>query len=153
MSMSNLLPSEVAAVLATIDPDANTNATYLSDAIDMSKFDALLAVILIGTMAGSSTINASFTQAMTSGGTYKAISPAKAMTALSQAVSPDDSDKQVLMNLRAEELDIDNDYRYVKLSLVIGAAASDSAAVVLGFGSRFGPAYDHDLASVAEIVN
>ncbi len=152
MSMSNLLPSEVAAVLATIDPDANSNATYLSDAIDMSKFDALLAVIMIGTMVGSSTINASFTQATTSGGTYKAISPAKAMTALSQA-SPDASDKQVLMNLRAEELDIDNGYRYVKLSLVIGAAASDSAVVVLGFGSRFGPAYDNDLASVTEIVN
>jgi hypothetical protein len=153
MSMSNLLPSEVAAVLATIDPDANSNATYLSDAIDMSKFDALLAIILIGTMAGTSTINASFTQATTAGGTYKAIDPAKAMTALSQAVSPDDSDKQVLMNLRAEELDIDNGYRYVKLSLVIGTAASDSAVVVLGFGSRFGPAYDHDLESVAEIVN
>ncbi|KKL46550.1 hypothetical protein LCGC14_2344430 [marine sediment metagenome] len=153
MSMSNLLPSEVAAVLATIDPDANSNATYLSDAIDMSRFDAILAVILVGTMAGTSTINASFTQATASGGTYKAISPAKAMTALSQAVSPDDSDKQVLMNLRAEELDIDHGYRYVKLSLVVGVAESDCGAVVLGFGSRFGPAYDNDLASVAEIVN
>jgi len=150
--MSNKLPSEVAAIVATIDPDAYTATTYLTDAIDMSKFDALMAVIMNGTLGSSAVVNASFTQATTSGGTYKAIDPAKAITALGQA-SPDASDKQAIMNLRAEELDIDNGYRWVKLSVVLTVATSDLAAIVFGFGERYGPAYDGDLASVAEIVN
>ena len=152
MGMSNTLPSEVAAIVATIDPDAYTNATYLSDAIDMSKFDQIMAVLMAGTLGASATFAAKFTQATTSGGTYKDITN-KAITNLTQAVSPDDSDKQAIINCRAEELDVANDYRWAKLSLTIGVAESDAGAVVLGFGERYGPAADGDLASVAEIVN
>ncbi len=153
MSMRNTLPSEVAAVVATIDPDVYTASTYLSDAIDMAEFDQLMAIIMTGTLGSSAVLNASFTQATTSGGTYKAIDPAKAITALSQAVSPDNSDDQAIMNLRVEELDIDGGYRFVKLSLVLTVQTSDLGAIVLGFGERYGPAADHDLASVVEIVN
>ena len=151
MPMQNALPSEVAAVVATIDPDALTANTYLSDAIDMSLFDQILAILMAGTLGSSATFAAKLTQATTSGGTYKDIT-GKAISTLTQA-SPDGSDKQALINLRAEELDIDNDYRWVKLEIVIATATSDVGAVVLGFGARYGPASDGDLASVAEIVN
>ena len=87
MGMSNTLPSEVAAVVATIDPDVYTAATYLSDAIDMAKFDQILAVVMSGTLGASATIAAKLTQATTSGGTYKDIT-GKAITTLSQAVPP-----------------------------------------------------------------
>ncbi len=152
MPMRNRLLSEVAAVVATIDPDAYTNATYLSDAIDMSKYDQLMGVGLVGTLGSSATAVFRWVQATTSGGTYKAISPAIATTSLTQAVSPDDSDKQVVLNLRAEELDATNDFRWVKLEMVIGVAMSDAGAVVFASGARYGPALDNDLASVAEIV-
>ncbi len=152
MPMRNRLLSEVAAVVATIDPDVYTANTYLSDAIDMSKYDQLLGVGLVGTLGSSATAVFRWVQATASGGTYKAISPAIATTALTQAVSPDDSDKQVLLNLRAEQLDAANNYRWVKLEMVIAAATSDAGAVVFGSGARYGPSYDNDLASVAEIV-
>ena len=149
--MSNTLPSEVAAIVATIDPDAYTATNYLSDAIDMSKLDQILAVIMNGTLGSSATVAAKLTQATASGGTYKDIT-GKAITNLTQ-VSPDASDKQALINCRADELDIDNGYRWVKLDVTIGVATSDFGAVVFGFGARYGPAADGDLASVAEIVN
>jgi len=149
--MSNTLPSEVAAIVATIDPDAYTATNYLSDAIDMSKLDQILAVIMNGTLGSSATVAAKLTQATASGGTYKDIT-GKAITNLTQ-VSPDASDKQALINCRADELDIDNGYRWVKLDVTIGVATSDFGAVVFGFGVRYGPAADGDLASVAEIVN
>ncbi len=149
MGMSNTLPSEVAAVVATIDPDAYGTGEELSDAIDMSKIDQVLAVIMAGILGASATLDAKLTQATTSGGTYKDIT-GKAIT---QLVKATDDDKQALINCRAEELDIDNDYRWVKLSMTVGTATSDAGALVLGFGERYGPAADGDLASVAEIVN
>ena len=151
MVMSNTLPSEVAAIVATIDPDAYTATNYLSDAIDMSKIDQILAIVMAGTLGSSATLAVKLTQATTSGGTYKDIT-GKAITTLSQA-SPDGSDKQSLINCRADELDIDNDYRWVKLSITVATATSDCGAIVLGVGERYGPAADGDLASVAEIVN
>ena len=152
MPMRNRLLSEIAAVVATIDPDVYTASTYLSDAIDMAKYDQIMGAGLVGTLGSSATITYRFVQATTSGGTYKAISPAVASTALSQAVSPDDSDKQVVLNLRAEQLDAANDFRWVKMEMVVGVANSDAGAVVFGSGARYGPAHDNDLASVAEIV-
>ncbi len=151
MVMSNTLPSEVAAVVATIDPDVTVASTVVSDTIDMSLFDQLLAIVMAGTLGSSATLAAKFEQATTSGGVYKDIT-GKAITTLTQA-SPDGSDKQALINLRAEELDIDNDYRWARLSITVATATSDAGAVVLGFGERYGPAFDGDLASVAEIVN
>ncbi len=152
MPMRNRLLSEIAAVVATIDPDVYTASTYLSDAIDMAKYDQLVGVGMVGTLGSSATATFRYVQATTSGGTYKAISPAIATTALTQAVSPDDSDKQVVLNLRAEQLDAANNFRWVKLEMVIGTATSDAGAIVFASGSRYGPAHDNDLASVAEIV-
>ncbi len=149
MTMSNSLPSEVAAVVATIDPDVYTATEYLSDAIDMAKVDQILAIVMAGTLGSSATLDAKLTQATTSGGSYKDIT-GKAIT---QLVKASDDDKQALINCRADELDIDNDYRWVKLSMTVGTATSDAGALVLGFGERYGPAADGDLASVAEIVN
>lgn len=149
MPMRNSLPSEVAAVVATIDPDAYGTGEELSDAIDMSKIDQLLAVVMAGELGASATLDAKLTQATTSGGSYKDIT-GKAIT---QLVKATDDDKQALINLRADELDIDNGYRWVKLSMTIGTATSDVAALLLGFGERYGPASDGDLASVDEIVN
>ena len=151
MSMQNALPSEVAAVVATIDPDVTVASTVVSDAVDMSLFDQVLAIVMAGTLGASATLAAKLEQATTSGGTYKDVT-GKDITTMTQA-SPDSSDKQALINCRAEELDINNGYRWVRLSITVATATSDVGALVLAFGARYGPASDSDLASVAEIVN
>jgi len=146
----NRLPSEKAAIVGTIDPDVITASTVLSDAIDMSKFEALMGIVMMGTLGSSATIDAKFVQATTSGGTYKDVSGSD-ITQQTQA-GTDASDKQCIVNMRAEDLDVANDYRFVKLSLTVGTATSDAAAIVLGFNAAVEPASDNDLASVEEII-
>lgn len=162
MAMDNTLPSEVAAVVATIDPDAYAHGAQSSDYVDMGLFDQLMAILLLGTFPDTgTTIDFKLQQATTSGGAGVKDITDKAITQIA-AGSPAVSDKQAVINLRAEELDLDNGFRYVKA--VATGADSDSpadspvntidyGAVLIGFGARYGPAYDNDLATVAEIVN
>ena len=142
-------PSEMAAVVGVIDPDAYAAATYLTAAVDMSDFDQLLGIISVGDMGSNATLDAKFVQATTAGGTYSNVTGG-AITQLTQG-SPDDSNQQVLINLKGS--DLSDGYRYVKLSVTIATAACDAGAMVLGFGPNFGPASDGDLSSVAEITD
>lgn len=156
--MMNQLPSEVAAVTATIDPDAYAadDATpYTSDWMDMGDFESALAILQAGTIAASVTINAKLEQATSAAGAGAKDITGKAITALVTG----DSDKQALINVRGEELDAQNNFRYVRISVTISdsaspdAASADFGAVLLGFYPKYGPASDNDLASVDEIVN
>ncbi len=162
MAMENTLPSEVAAVVATIDPDVYSHGAQSSDYVDMSKFDQLMAILLIGTFPDTgTTMNFKLQQATTSGGAGVKDITDKAITAITSG-SPVVSDKQAVINLRADELDIAGGFRFVK-AVATGADSSspadspvstiDYGAVLIGFGARYGPAYDNDLATVAEIVN
>jgi hypothetical protein len=74
----------------------------------------------------------------------------KAGTQLTQAGT--DSDKQVLINVRSDDLDIANDFTHVALPAIVAVATSDVGGVVLGLDPKYGAASDNDLASVDEIV-
>ena len=149
MSKHSMKLSEAVAVVATIDPDNYTAGTNLSDAIDMNDYSQILVIGCVGDMAATATLDLKVTQATTSGGTYKDVSGA-AVTQLTQA-SPDDSNKQVLINVDQTDLDMDNGYRYVKVSMTTATAASDAGVTVIGLPKTL-PGSLNDLASVAEIV-
>lgn len=141
-------PSERAAIVATIDPASLTANTYVSDWVDASNFDNLMAVILLGAIAANGTFNAKLIQSKVSAGTSPADITGKAVTELTKAGS--DDNKQVIINLRGDELT--EGYRYVALSVTTAVAASLAGAAILGFNPNYGPASDYDLASVDEIV-
>jgi len=148
MSNTNLLGSEEWAVVATVDPDANTAAAYSSDEIDMSLFEQILVVTMAGTIAAAGTIDTKIQSATTSGGTFADVTN-KSATQLTG--SPDTAnDAQTLINLRGDELT--EGHRYVKVVHTVGGATGDSAVVVLGKGKSL-PSSDNDLATVAEIVS
>jgi hypothetical protein len=148
--MQNALASEIAAVVATIDPDVTTASTVTSDWVDMGLFDQIMAVVMAGTLGTSATLNAKIEQATSSAGAGAKDLTGKLITELTQAGT--DSDKQAIINVRAEELDIDNGFSFARLSMTVGVATSDAGAIVLGFGPRYGPASDNDLSTVDEIV-
>ncbi len=150
MSMRNALGSEVVALVGTVDPDVTVASTVTTDAVDMALFDQAIGIVLAGTLGASATLDAKLEQATTSGGSYKDIT-GKAITQLTQAGT--DSDKQALINVRADELDIAGGYQWVRLSCTVAVATSDLGAVLLGLGARYGPASDDDLSTVDEIVN
>jgi hypothetical protein len=142
------LPSEKAAVVATVDPQTVANTEKLSDAVDMQKWGEILAIFLTGDMA-SETIDFKLMECATSGGTYTDIT-GKAITQRAAHASNNDN-LQFIVNLKAEELGAGK--RYVKARAITGGATGGPASVVvLGLRPKFNPASDDDLASVAEII-
>ena len=146
----NRLPSEQAAVVGAIDPDATAASTVTSGWINMAAWQAIQAIILAGALGASATLDAKLEQATDPFGAGAKEITGKAIAQLTQAGSG--SDKQAIINLRAEELDVANLFNHVQLSLTVAVATSDAGAVVLGHYPRYGPANDNDLASVDEIV-
>ncbi len=146
--LPNSLPSEQAAVVGVIDPDAYAAATYLSAAIDMSKFESIQAIVAVGDFVATATLDAKLTSSATSGGSYTDVA-GKAIAQMTAAGT--DDNKQAVINCRASELPAG--HRFVKLSVTLGTAGADLGAVVLGHNPGHAPASDNDLASVDEIVN
>lgn len=146
----NILPSSEAAVVGVIDPDANTTAAYNSAWVNMANFEAIQAIVMAGTLGASATLDAKLQQATDGSGTGVKDITGKAITQLTQAGT--DSDKQAVINLRAEELDVAGLFTHARLVMTVGTATSDAAAIVLGHHQHYGNASDHDLASADEIV-
>jgi ethanolamine ammonia-lyase small subunit len=147
------LPSEKVAVLATIDPDAYsaiTAYTLTSDWADMTKYPEALAVIMVGTIATSGTVDAKLQQASSSTGAGAKDITGKSITQLTQAGT--DSDKQALINVREDELDVANSFTHVRLAVKNATGAADFGAVLLGLSPTHGVANDNDLSTVDEIV-
>lgn len=147
----NCKPSERAALLAAIDPDVTTASTVNSGWVDASKFHTLMAVVMAGTLGTSATVDAKLEQATSAAGAGAKDISGAAITQLTEAGT--DSDKQALINLRTDELDVDGGFSFVRLSITVGTATSDAAGLLWGFDPRFGPASDFDAATVAEIAN
>jgi hypothetical protein len=144
--MLNIIPSNRVPLVGIIDPDASAAGTQNTGWISIADFANLMAVIMVGTMATSSTVDAKFQQATDGSGTGVIDVPNKAITQLTQAGT--DSDKQAVINLSASE--VTETFTHVRLSLITAAAASDSAVAVFGLDARYEPAADLD--SVDEIV-
>lgn len=148
-------PSERAAIVSVIDPDNYAGTTtVVGDVIDMSKFHELMAIALTGTITANGTVDYKLQAGTATDSTFYDIT-GKAITQLTAAGT--DSDKQAIINLKAEELaqqsNTDNRaYRYVRELYTPGTVTVDFGTVVLGFKPRFGPASDDDLSSVDEIV-
>lgn len=142
----NALGSELAAIVGIIDPDAYTNGAYETGYVDMSKFESLMAIVMVGDMVSTSTVNFKLQSAVAAMG--GADIAGKAITALTQAGT--DDNKQAIINLRREEMP--EGHRYVKAVMTVGAAASDSGAILIGLNPRQAPASDNDLAAVDEII-
>lgn len=140
----NILPSNRVHVVAAIDPDANAVGTVTTGWFSMADRESVMAVIMAGTLGASAGITAKFEQATSAAGADAKDVNGKAITAIT------DSDSQAIINMHAQELDIDGGFTHARLSFTTATATSDGGALVLGFDSRYVPA-DH-AASVVEVV-
>ena len=147
-----LLPSVRAATVGVIDPDVLTATTHDSGWIDMGLFERIMAIVMVGTLGEGAEFDAKLQQAQDADGTGVKDISGKAITQMSEDVSPVVEDKQKIINCRADELDANNGFTHARLRITVAAASSDGGAVVLGFDPRYTPASDNDLASVTEIV-
>lgn len=148
--MNTLLkPTDLIALVGTIDPAAIAAGTVRSDYVDMSQYTSLLSILTTGTLGASGTIDAKLVQATKADGTGKKDIEGKSIT---QIVKASGDNVQAEINLFAEELDINNNFQFVALELTVGTATSQAGAVLLGCSGRYNPASAFNLASVGEVV-
>jgi hypothetical protein len=146
----HVLASEVAAVVGVIDPDAYAASTVTTGWIAAKDFNQFLAIVKAGDLGASATLDAKLEQATSAAGAGAKDITGKAITQLTQAGT--DSNKQALINVKPEELDVNGGFTHFRLSMTIGTATSDTGGLVLGLNARYGAASDHDAATVDEIV-
>lgn len=148
--LDNIPASHRVAVLGAIDPDANTAGTLTTGWVAMKDWGRLMAIIMAGDLGASATLDAKLEQATDGSGTGAKDITGKAITQLTQAGT--DSNKQAIINLHRDELDLAGGFTHVRLSHTVGTATSDSGAILLGLDPRYNTAADNDAATVDEIV-
>ena len=145
----NAKGSELISVLATIDPASQAAGTATTGWISAGNHHNLLALIQSGVLGTGATLDAKLQQATDASGTGVKDVAGKAIT---QIVKATGDSKQALINLRPEELDVNNGFSYVRLSVTVAVAASLTSAQLLGFNPRFAPGDASNQAAVAQVI-
>lgn len=148
--MLHILASEQAAVVGVINPVSQGAGTVTTGWIAARTFLHYLAILHVGALGTSATVDAKLQQASDASGTGAKDVTGKAITQLTQAGT--DANKQVLIDLGGEELDVNNSFSHFRLSVTVAVAASLIAGTVLGVAAKYGAASDHDASTVDEIV-
>ncbi len=146
----NAKGSERLAVLASIDPSNQAAGVAASAWIALNTHHTLLAMIETGAMANGSTVDAKLQQSTDAAGTGAKDIAGKAITQLAQAVNG--ANRQALINLRPDELDVNGGFTYVRVVVTVASAAAQTAAQLLGVDPRFAPAEGANQAAVAQAV-
>lgn len=148
MSLS-LKPSQRVGILGAIDSQS-ANAAKSTGWIAAANFFNFLALIAVGALGASATVDAKLEQATSAAGADAKDITGKAITQLTKAGT--DDNKQVLINLKQDELDIANGFTHFRLTVTPAVAASQIFGCVMGLDPRYNSASDNDATTVDEIV-
>lgn len=146
----NILTTDECALVGAIDADAYAASTVTSGWIAAKNFNRFAALIAVGDMVATATLNAKLQQATDASGTGAKDITGKAVTALTAAGT--DDNKQAWINLHQDELDAQGSFTHFRLSMTLATAGADLAGYVFGLSPTYGPASDNDAASVDEII-
>lgn len=146
---SNTKFSERNAILATLDPISQGAATVNTGWVSMALFHSLVALIGTGVMGASGTLDAKLQQATSAAGAGVKDITGKAIT---QIVKASGDNKQVMIELRDTDLDVNNGFAFVRLQITVGTAASLVNAVLIGTIPFYQSAVPYDQAGVVQIV-
>lgn len=148
MQTFNQSMSESLSVLATIDPISQGAGTANSGWVRMATMKRLLALVDVGVFGASATVDAKLQQATSSAGAGAKDITGKAIT---QLLAAGGNNRQAVINLADDELDVANGFVYVQLSITVGTAATLISGLVLG-GASYQPADGYNQAGVAQVV-
>ena len=145
----NSKASEMLAVLATIDPATQAAGTVSTGWVSVANYLGFLALVQTGVLGTSATVDAKLQQALDSAGTGAKDISGKAIT---QIVKATGDNKQVLVNVKPEELDTVNGFGFVRVTVTVGVAASITSAQLLGLNPRYAPADVGNQAAVVQVI-
>jgi len=123
--MLNARLTEELAQLVNIPPQQAAVGSVVSGWVSVKNALTMMALINTGAFGASATVDANIQQATSAAGAN-----AKAITgkAITQLVAASGANKQVLINLRPQELDTNNGFSFVQLTVTVGVAATYVAA-------------------------
>jgi hypothetical protein len=145
METPNVLPSKRGSTIDLIPPQSVTGTSVSTGWVDMSTRQAVQAVVNVGVISSSGVVNAKLEQTTSDGGSAADVT-SKAITALTQAGS--DSNKGAILNCRSDELDVNNGYRWVRLTITVSGAAALVSGVLQAFDHRYASSLDSAIDSV-----
>ena len=145
----NSKASEMLAVLATIDPATQAAGAVSTGWVSVANHLGFLALVQTGVLGTSATVDAKLQQALDSSGTGAKDISGKAIT---QIVKATGDNKQVLVNVKPEELDTVNGFGFMRVTVTVGVAASITSAQLLGVNPRYAPADVGNQAAVVQVI-
>jgi hypothetical protein len=145
----NVKLSEKVAILATLDPASVAASTVLTSWVPVANIGQVTALIQTGVLGAGATVDAKLRQATDSAGTGAKDISGKA---IAQIVKASGDNVQAMVEARAEDLDVNNGFAYVALSVTVATAASQLSAALIGSVARFAPASAFNQAAVKQIV-
>lgn len=145
----NKLLSESTSLLATLDAASVAAGTVTTGWVAAQHHLAFLAIIATGVLGAGATIDAKIEQATTVGGAGVKAVAGKAIT---QIVKASGDNKQALVNFKAQDLDTEGGFGFVRVSVTVGTAASIVGATLLGGAPRYEPAAAFNQAAVVQVV-
>lgn len=137
MSFPNIPPSQRTVPAGKIDPQSASTAKT-SDWVSMVNYSSVLALLKVGTLGASGTVDAKLQQATDASGTNAKDIANKSITQLTKAGT--DDNKMVALNVHDYELDRANNFTHVALVVTPATAASLIDATLFGFDAANQPA-------------
>lgn len=146
----NLNPSVRVAIAGFIPPQSAAVGALSSGWVDMRTFYSLLASLSVGVIGGGGTVDVKIEQASDNAGTG-----VKAVTGLAatQLLKAGGDNRSVAINVRQEDLDKNNGFRFVRLTVTVGVAATFVSGTLVGLDARYGTASANQSTAVAETVS
>lgn len=145
----NLNPSDRTAVVGVIPAQQAAAGVVTSGWVDMRNLFAVLATLNVGVIGAGGTVDARIDQATDAAG---AGAKPVAGLALTQIVKAGGDNRQAGINVRQEDLDKNNGFRFVRVSVTVGTAATFLSATLLGFDLRYGAGGANNINTVTQTV-
>lgn len=149
MPISNVRPSHRATIVGAINPVSQGVGSVSTGWVSMALFSSLMAVIQAGVLGASATLDAKLQQATDGSGTGAKDIAGKAITQFTKAGT--DDNKQAVIEVKSDQLDVNAGFTHVRLTLTVGTAASLVAGLLFGLDARYDPS-DSDAATVDEVI-
>jgi len=140
------------AIVGTVDAtSAGTAGTVWTDAVDHDVFERAIYIVHCNQVSANTTLTLTVysDDASATGGMTNAI-------ATSTSLTNANDDSQMWVEVDTEDFNVDGRHRYSRGKLVVGGTGGTIdhyGCIVLGANTRYHPASDYDLATVAQITN
>ena len=146
----NVKATEQVAILDAIPPASQAAGSATTAWVSFQNFNKVRALVQVGAFGASATVDANVQQATDSSGTgAKAFTNAKAIT---QMLAAGGNNKEAIINIDAQELDVENSFYFIRLTITVGTAATLIAGTLEGYVPRNATAADFNNVSVTQVV-